>query len=279
MRERIKRSLLHDGFSLSERSVEKCMIARDDFMLLNERERIALLPALLALQNGPIETLHQAGDLWADLPPLQRATAIMGHCARCAAHERQQVVRLCVQTCTGDELLELLRFVSDGAATYWSLNQPELVQAFLEAQPERVARLAEDKLLDGIVDSLPTDAVARSMQRLALFAHLPPVRARLPKAHRAFERIEQYPNPPPRSEARPHPKCAGGLFGPPPAERDVLLDGTEIHAPQDTWQHSLPSLSPRSKPQALERRIAASRNSNLTAGQVAARSSGSSPRH
>ena len=48
-------------------------------------------------------------------------------------------------------------------------------------------------------------AVTRSMQRLALFAHLPPIRKHLPERPRKpFERIHPMPDPPPRS-ARPIP--------------------------------------------------------------------------
>ena len=140
------------------------------------------------------------------------------------------------------------------ASRYWGLEQSELVQGFLMGQPSQIAQRAEDKLLDGIVDALPADAVTRSMQRLALFTHLPPIRKGLSQPPRAFERIKQFPNPPPRS-ARYQPPVAGGVFGPPPEAHKAVLTATQTRAPQAP----LPTLSPRSQPRALERRIASSR--------------------
>ena len=154
----------------------------------------------------------------------------------------------------GPKLLELLTYVADGAERYWHVSQGELVQAFLEAQPQAVKEIAEDRLVDGLVDSLPVDAVARSMQRLALFAHLPPIRKELPTRSRPFSRIQQWPNPPPRS-ARYQPPVAGGVFGPPPEAHRPQLSTQETRAPQAP----LPDVSPRTLPKEIERRIAKSR--------------------
>ena len=77
---------------------------------------LLLLPALLALQSeGSIDALHQARDLWMDLQPEKRATAMWEHCARCTPTERKQVLRLCVQTCSATELLSsVARATKDG---------------------------------------------------------------------------------------------------------------------------------------------------------------------
>jgi hypothetical protein len=141
------------------------------------------------------------------------------------------------------------------AATYWQLEPAHLVQSFLEGQSERVARAAEDRLLDEIIDSLPPDAVVRAMQRLALFAHLPPIRKGLPTPTKPYERIQQYPNPPPKSAARPTPPVAGGIFGPPPGAQTLVLDATQTRRPQDSFERVLPIVSPRSKPSEIERKI------------------------
>ena len=259
-----RRQLLRDGRGLSEASVQRALAARDTFLLLSESEREVLIPSLLAVQSGTIEALTQAGDLWSSLAPLGRARAIVDHLAQASPSERTQIVRLCVQSCSATELLGLLGFISEGASKHWGLARNELVQTFLQEQPQRIAALAEDKLLDGIVETLPADAVARSMQRLALFAHLPPIRSRLPIAPKPFERISQAPNPPPRS-ARRGPAVAGGVFGPPPVADKPYMPAQETSAPpppstlREAAQHTpIPPATSRAarNPRALERQLA-----------------------
>jgi hypothetical protein len=258
-KEVMRHKLLHLA-RLPMRCVDRALAARDAFVLLERAERTALLPTLLAMHSEGIETLTQAGDLWRGLTSLRRATAITDHLRECDPAERRQIFRLCVQEASPPELLELLEHVSSGASEYWGLSQSELVQSFLEAQPERVASLAQDQLLNGIVDTLPANSVAKSLQRMALYSHLPPIRSMLPKASRAFERIEQAANPPPRSGAyalRGGHSVAGGIFGPPPNAGRPMLYATQTFAPPA----APPQPSPREKPRVIDKRLATLRPS------------------
>ena len=149
---------------------------------------------------------------------------------------------------------------------YWGVEQNEFVQAFLETQPNRIAQVAENKLLDTIVDALPVDAVARSMQRLALFSNLPPVRNKLPTTEKKFSRIPQYPNLPAKShtnlEKGVETRVAGGVFGPVPGKRRrCYCQRPETHWPRNAAPAGAPqpALLPRSQPRELEKKIADSR--------------------
>ena len=112
MRNRMRQSLLYNGGKgLTKESVEKCLFARDAFLLLEEFERIALVPTLLAMCKDPIESLQQAKDLWEDLTPIRRATAILNHCKKCNEAEKNQIIHLLLtQTIDASELMELLTF-------------------------------------------------------------------------------------------------------------------------------------------------------------------------
>ena len=267
MRNRMRQSLLYNGGKgLTKESVEKCLFARDAFLLLEEFERIALVPTLLAMCKDPIESLQQAKDLWEDLTPIRRATAILNHCKKCNEAEKNQIIHLLLtQTIDASELMELLTFLRENVKRYWGVEQNEFVQAFLETQPNRIAQVAENKLLDTIVDALPVDAVARSMQRLALFSNLPPVRNKLPTTEKKFSRIPQYPNLPAKShtnlEKGVETRVAGGVFGPVPGKKTVLLPASETHSPRNAAPAGAPqpALLPRSQPRELEKKIADSR--------------------
>ena len=254
-RAHMRTQLLHGGFGLSGRSIERCLVARDAFILLTKPERTALLPLLLAMQNGPIEALHQAKELWASMPPQRRAHAITQHCHKADVLERKQIVRLVVRTLDAEMLLDLLEHVSDYASV-WGLRRTELVQAFLARQPRQIAAMAENRIVDGLVDTLRPDEVTRSMQRMSLYAHMPQIRKTLPEPpKKPFERIPQFPDDPPRS-ARPLP---AGVFGPRPdkdTHEKAFLRATQTVNPREPGQpQPLPVLSPRGLAEALSREL------------------------
>ena len=169
--------------------MQRALAARDTFLLLSESEREVLIPSLLAVQSGTIEALTQAGDLWSSLAPLGRARAIVDHLAQASPSERTQIVRLCVQSCSATELLGLLGFISEGASKHWGLARNELVQTFLQEQPQRIAALAEDKLLDGIVETLPGRRTRGDAAPCAVCLHRSDRDSRLPLSHlSAFRR-------------------------------------------------------------------------------------------
>ena len=104
------------------------------------------------------------------------------------------------------------------------------------------------------------------MGDIALFSNLPPVRNKMSTAReKKFERIQQYPNLQPKSiasyERGVETKVAGGVFGPVPSSKTVLLPATETHTPRNAPLAGapMPSLLPRHQPKELERRIADSR--------------------
>ncbi len=150
---------------------------------------------------------------------------------------------MCLSQTATPELLELLDFVASGAEASWGLTQGELAHAFLSSQPERIASMQEHRMLNGIVEALPADAAARSMQRLALFAHLPPIRKGMPTTSKPYSRV-------------PH-GTVGGVFGPPP------LEGKPLISPTQTVPPPLPisnfRAAPTPKPAALERKLRAQR--------------------
>lgn len=93
--------------------------------------------------------------------------------------------------------------------------------------------MEEHRLLDSIMTLLPTETAARAMQRLALHAHLPPIRSRIPQTSKPFSRSKQQ-----------HP---GGLFGPKPTAGKALLFPQASHRSRPASPLASPRLasSPR----------------------------------
>lgn len=231
LRRRLHKDLLYRGSRLASASIQRAMHVRDAFSRLDRAERLALLPGLLSMYNGTIDTLTQAGDLWVGLQPLGRATAIMDHLRESSAPERAQVLHLAVQTCSYSELLSFLHFIAGNAHRWWNTTRSQIIQSFLSGQSEHIAFTEESRIIDSIVGLLPADAVARSMQRLALFSNLPPVHAMIPKPRQPFERILQVPSPPPRSARSALEDQKGDLFGPSPKTGRALITAKETGPP------------------------------------------------
>lgn len=254
VRWRLRRKLLHEGEGLSEWSVERALAVRDGFLLLNDAEKKALLPTLLSTESTAIEMLHQAGDLWSSLPPVGRATAVMGYLKACEHSERKQVLRLCLQSTSTADLLDLLQFISTCAEQYWGLSPSELTQSFLRQQPVRLAAMAEDRLLDDLLQMLPAGAIARQMRRITLHAHLPAIRSHLPSRIATHSwQSALVPAAPPHSvrDAR-HPRQLNDPVGLPPLLGRVVLTSRETSAPLQ--RPDLPIASPRTlKISSLER--------------------------
>ena len=263
LRRATRMRMLHKVATLTEAQIDKALAARDAFLLLEKPSRTALLPTLLAMFTSSVEALTQAGDVWAGMVPSARANAVVAYVRECEPMERQQVLRLLLQAIEPAELMRLLHWVTSHSKPYWGLQQTELLQSLLRglqqagADPAsvRAAKLAEDKLVNGLVDTLPAETVAKSLQRLALYSHLPPIRSQLPKEkQKPYERIQQARNLPPRSyRAVLQGPIAGGLFGPAPVNDKAFLPKQETQAPPG--RQRAPELSPRvpRDPRELER--------------------------
>ena len=227
LRRATRMRMLHKVATLTEAQIDKALAARDAFLLLEKPSRTALLPTLLAMFTSSVEALTQAGDVWAGMVPSARANAVVAYVRECEPMERQQVLRLLLQAIEPAELMRLLHWVTSHSKPYWGLQQTELLQSLLRglqqagADPAsvRAAKLAEDKLVNGLVDTLPAETVAKSLQRLALYSHLPPIRSQLPKEkQKPYERIQQARNLPPRSyRASCRGRSRGGSSAPPPS--------------------------------------------------------------
>ena len=263
-RHHLRVAMLHDHSSLSPAAVDKALAARDAFLLLERPARTALLPSLLAMLSGTVETLTQAGDLWAGMPPHARANAVVAYVHACEPPERQQVLRLVVQAVGTEELMGLLKHIASHSG-HWGIGQSELLQRLLamlhadDPKSQHAAKFSEDKLVSGLVEALPAESVAKQLQKLALYSHLPPIRSKLPQKEKPpFERIPQAANPPPRSYRDVlNGPVGGGVFGPPPVNDKALLPTPNIVAPPGI-AFKPPELSPRvpRDPRQLERAMA-----------------------
>ena len=103
----------------------------------------------------------------------------------------------------------------------------------MRRQPERIATTEEARIIDSLVEALPAASVVRSMQRMAIYAHLPPIRNCIPPPPRKPFRslVPQPPGgapvpAPPRSAThQPPPGAARGTTATTPrapvAPRDI----------------------------------------------------------
>ena len=149
------------GNGLTPTAEARVVRLRRLFLQLPQKERTALIPALLALVGADIHSLTQAKELWHTLSAVRRARAITHYLERSSGPERFQVLKLSLLALRAPELLQLLHFVT-AQAHKWKLSEGGLLQSFLQSQPERLAALGEAQLIAALMELLPAATAARA---------------------------------------------------------------------------------------------------------------------
>ncbi|KAL1511394.1 hypothetical protein AB1Y20_006195 [Prymnesium parvum] len=172
-----------EGEALSVTEVARALEVRRQVASLGPREAAAVLPVLLAKRGDDIEKLKASAQLWADLPPRERAEAIATHIARAPPSERKQIVHSSVQVLSSQEIPVLLTFIMENAQS-WQLTKAGLVHCVIASLPSEMASMTAHGLIESLLSVLPARAAPSVMHRLALFSHLPHIAKLMPEVEK-----------------------------------------------------------------------------------------------